>query len=79
MSDAATEDWEELAEQLHKQGGLPERRAEVVAMAAHGIPQPEIADEMGYSSLGSVSNHIERYRDEDQPAAEWLAEHGPEI
>jgi len=73
------DDWEALAEQLHERGGVAETRARVVAMAAAGYSQQDIADSIGYSSSGSISNHIKRYREEDRPQAEWLVEHGPEL
>jgi hypothetical protein len=80
MSEAEdTEDWKQLAEQLHERGGVAQRRAKVVALVATGRTHEETKEMLGYSSMGSISNHIERYRNEDRPEAEWLAEHGPEV
>ena len=80
MSETAdADDWRDLAAQIHEQGGVAERRAEAVALIATGHSHEEARDAMGYSSSGSISNHIERYRDEDIPEAEWLLENGPEL
>jgi len=78
MTDEPT-DWEALADELHEQGGLPERRAEVIALVATGHSHAEAADKIGYSSSGSISNHVERYREEDLAQAEWLVEHAPDV
>jgi hypothetical protein len=79
MSETDGEDWETLAERLHDRGGIPEGRADVIALLATGRSHSEAADALGYSSTGSISNHVERYREEDLAEAEWLLEHGPEI
>jgi len=79
MSETAAEDWRELADELHERGGVPERRAEVVALVATGHSYSETAAELGLNSRPNVAQHVKRYREEDVPAAEWLAEHGPEI
>ena len=80
MSEAEDpEDWKRLADQLHERGGVAQRRAQVVALIATGHKQEETKEILGYSSMGSISNHIERYREQDRPEAEWLSEHGPEI
>ena len=73
------DDWRELAERLHEHGGVAQRRAEAVALVATGRSHEEAKEAMGTSSTGSISNHIERYRNEDIPEAEWLLEHGPEL
>lgn len=75
----ATEGWEDLAERLQERGGLPRRRAEVVALLATGRSHADVQDELGLSSRGQVSNHVARYREDDVPQAEWLAEHAPEV
>jgi DNA-binding CsgD family transcriptional regulator len=80
MSDAEdAEGWKQLADQLHERGGVAQRRAQVVALIATGHTQEETKEILGYSSRGSIANHIERYRKEDRPEAEWLLEHGPEV
>jgi transposase len=80
MSEAEdAEDWKQLADQLHERGGVAQRRAQVVALVATGHTHEETKEMLGYSSVGSISNHIERYRNQDYPEAEWLAEHGPEV
>lgn len=76
---ADADDWRELAKQLHERGGVPKRRAEAVALVTTGHSHEEAKKAMGTSSTGSISNHIERYRNEDIPEAEWLLEHGPEV
>lgn len=80
MAQETAADWEELASQLHEQGGVPERRAQVVAMlAATEMSHAAVQEELGLSSRGQVSNHVRRYREEDVSQAEWLAENAPEI
>jgi DNA-binding CsgD family transcriptional regulator len=80
MSDAeGPKDWKQLADHLHERGGVAQRRAQVVALIATGHTHEETKEILGYSSMGSISNHVERYRAQDRPEAEWLAEHGPEI
>lgn len=76
--DGTDMDWQERGEQLECHG-VPKRRARIVALAEQGNSHQEIADELGLSSRGSIYNQIEKYRDEDRPNAEWLAEHGPEV
>lgn len=79
MSEAAAEaDWRERARELHERGGVPERRAQIVALAERGLTNAEIADELALDSRGSVWVQIDRYRDE-RDAAAWLAEHAPDI
>lgn len=79
MSESDTDDWRALAADLHEHGGVPERRAEVVALLACGRTHQEVQETLGLSSRGQVSVHVEAYREEDLPAARWLAEHGPDV
>lgn len=78
-ADAAEDDWRELADALHEQGGVPERRAEVVAVIATGHTHREAVEMLDLPGRYNVSTHLDRYRDSDLPEARWLAEHGPEI
>lgn len=74
-----TDSWESLAEQLHEEGGVDKRRAQIVALVATtDMTYQEIADELGTSSKGSVGNQVRAYR-EDKSAAEWLADNGPDV
>jgi len=80
MSEAEDiKNWKQLAEQLHIRGGIAQRRAQVVALIVTGRTHEETKEILGYSSMGSISNHIERYRNQDRPEAEWLAKHGPRV
>lgn len=77
MADAQ-QSWENLAETLSDHG-VPERRAEIVALAAQtDLTYQQIADELDVESKGSVGNQIREYRDA-MDDAEWLAENGPEV
>ena len=80
MSEGAAEvgGWRERARDLHEHGGVPERRAEVVALAEQGLTNEEIAAKFDLDSRGSVWQRIDRYRT-DRDKAAWLAEHGPEL
>lgn len=69
--------WREEAAVLADHG-VPERRAEVVALAARGFGPTAIADRLGVSSRGSIVNQLQRYREQRENAA-WLAEHGPDV
>jgi DNA-binding NarL/FixJ family response regulator len=79
MVESDTTDWQERATELHEQGGVPERRAEVVALVERGHSHSEVADRLDLDNRANVATHVRRYRDRDREAAEWLAENGPEI
>lgn len=78
MSETDAE-WRTLADDLQAHG-VPQKRAEVVALVATGHSYSAIADrdDIGVSGRGGVANYIEDYR-EQLADAEWLAENGPEI
>ena len=78
-SDTDSANWQELAEQLHEKGGVPQRRAEVVALIETEYSHSETADVLGLEHRANVAQHVKEYREQDRPEAEWLAEHGPEI
>lgn len=65
-----------LAERLHEHG-VPERRAEVAALADAGLSLSEIAATLDIARP-NVSTHKRRYRGE-RAEAEWLVENGPDI
>jgi len=71
--------WRELAEQLQAQGGVPPRRAEIVALVATGHSYEDIRQRFDYSGKGAVGETVRRYREEDLEEATWLHEHGPEV
>lgn len=71
-------EWKSLADKL-SQHGIPERRAEVIALIETGRTHTEVADELGLSHRSSVSVHVDRYRNQDLPDARWLAENAPEV
>jgi len=79
-SDAGGEtvDWRERARELQAYGGVPERRAQVVALVEAGRTHREVADELGLSNRGHVHTYVTDYRD-DVAESRWLAEHGPEV
>lgn len=73
-----TDNWIELAEELSEHG-VPQRRAEVVALVSNGRTHAEVADELGLSNRSAVAVHVDRYRNQDLPDARWLAENAPEV
>jgi len=73
-----SDDWTELAAELSEHG-VPQRRAEVVALVRHGRTHAEVADELGLSGRSGVAVHIDRYRNQDLPNARWLVENAPEV
>ena len=73
------DDWRALAVDLWTEGGLPAKRARVVALVATGHTHAETAERLNLNSRSEVSTHVARYRDDDLPDARWLAEHGPEL
>jgi hypothetical protein len=78
MSEADGEEWERLAARLHEEGGIPERRAEIVALVATGHTHAETKERLGLSSRGNVGRAMVEYR-QRRAEAEWLAEHAPDI
>lgn len=70
------DDWRAVAAQLHAHG-VPERRAEVVALVANGHTHQEVADELDIERA-NVATHVRRYR-EELADARWLAENAPDI
>jgi transposase len=81
MSEPATEDWRERAAQL-REHGVPEQRANVVALREQGHSYSEIAAELGFGEDGrdrsQVTYHINSYH-EQLSNSEWLVQHGPDI
>ena len=70
-------DWRERAAELAAHG-VPERRAEVVALIEIGHTHSEVADILDLDTRSNVGTHVQRYR-ENQANAEWRAEHAPNI
>jgi len=79
MTEHDIDTWRERATDLHEQGGVPERRAEVVALLECGHSHSEVADRLDLDNRANVATHVRRYRDRDREAAEWLVKHGPDI
>lgn len=81
MTDSAQESWHELAEQLEARG-VPEQRANVVALRDAGHSYSEIAAKLEFGANNNdrsqVHRHLEAYR-EQRANAVWLSEHGPEV
>jgi len=69
-------EWRERADELHERGGVPERRAEVVALRESGMKYAEIVDATDINYTSNVSRHLDAYR-EQLDDARWLAESGP--
>lgn len=67
--------WQGRAAELHNSGGVPDRRAEVVALRENGLTHAAIADEIDISR-SVVTNHLRAYA-ESLDKARWLLEHGP--
>lgn len=72
-------DWYDHAAELHECGGVPERRAEVVALIVRGYTHNEVAEILDLNHRATVGQHLAHYRNADLPNAKWLVEHGPEI
>jgi DNA-binding NarL/FixJ family response regulator len=70
--------WHERARALHEHGGVPERRAEVVALLADGRTHAEVADELGLESRSNVGTHARLYREQRERSA-WLVDRGPDV
>jgi len=81
ISQTATEDWRERAAQLCEHG-VPEQRANVVALREQGRSYSEIAAELEFGEDGrdrsQVTYHIDSYR-EQLSNSEWLVQHAPDI
>ena len=73
-----SDDWMQLAGDLSNHG-IPQRRAEVVALISHGRTHAEVADELGLENRSAVAVHIDRYRNQDLPHARWLVKNAPEV
>lgn len=74
---APSGDWQARADDLHEQGGVPERRAQAVALRERGLSYTDIGDELDIDR-GGAARHIRRYR-EQRDEGTWLAEHGPTL
>lgn len=72
------DDWRERAADLQEHG-IPERRAQVVALIEQGRTHSEVADELDMNDRSNVWHIVEKYRTEDLPNAKWLATHGPDV
>lgn len=70
------QDWHDRAEQLHEAGGVPERRAQVVALREAGHSYGEIADALDVESASSMRLQVVEYLGQREDAA-WLLDHGP--
>lgn len=70
------DDWRERAVELHEEGGVPERRAQAVALRESGHSYGEIADALDVESASSMRLQVVEYLDGRERAA-WLLEHGP--
>ena len=81
MSETAAEDWRERAAQLCEHG-VPDQRANVVALREQKHSYSEIASELGFGAddddRSQVKYHLDAYRDQREDA-EWLIENGPEL
>jgi len=75
--EADTDSWESLAEDLQRHG-VPERRAQVVALVATGHTHAETQETLGLSNRGNVGKMVGEYR-EQLSDVEWLADHAPEL
>lgn len=73
------DDIEERARELHANGGIPEKRARIVA-AAELRPDwthKDIQKALNLSSRGNVGRALGKYED-DLEEAKWLVEYGPD-
>jgi len=70
-------DWRDRADDLHSRGGVPKRRAEVVALREAGKTYSEIVDATEINYTSNVSQHLDAYR-EQLNEARWLAENAPD-
>lgn len=76
MSETETEDWHARAAELQEHGGVPPRRAEIVALREQGLTYRAIADELDLADHGSVRTQVVDYL-EGRDESEWVLEHGP--
>jgi len=81
MSETTTEDWRERAAQF-REHGVPEQRANVVALREQDHSYSEIAAELGFGTddddRSQVKYHLDAYRDQREDA-DWLIENGPKL
>ena len=81
MSEMESPDWRERSAQLHEHG-VPEQRANVVALRERGQTYNEIASQLGFGSddtdRSQVKYHLDAYQDQREDA-EWLIENGPDL
>jgi len=70
-------DWRQRADELHEKGGVPERRAEIVALREQGRTYQEIVDATEINYTSNVSQHLDAYR-EQLDEARWLVENAPD-
>ncbi|MFB6179573.1 MAG: hypothetical protein ABEI77_07620 [Halorientalis sp.] len=80
MSKSEVEGWEELAEELHENGNIPEQIAEVAILKLSedaDLSHSDVVEISSVLSRGNVTNALERYS-ELYKMAEWLVENGPE-
>lgn len=72
-------DWMARADELQEKGGVPKRRAEVVALREQGLTYSEISEELGGIASSNISEYLSLYREQDLAGAQWLVEHAPEL
>lgn len=77
MSEAEPRSWQDRAAELQAHG-IPERRAQVVALIEAGHTHTETAEILEMNNRSTVSVHVAEYRDQHADI-EWLAEHAPDI
>lgn len=70
-------DWQARADELHERGGIPERRAEIVALTEAGRTHQQIADVIDWNRSG-IWKEIDAYRDQ-RDEADWLLENAPDL
>ena len=70
-------DWQARADELHEEGDVPARRAQVVVLIADGLTHAEAAETLGIPRA-NIAKHVRWYRAE-RDDAEWLAANGPDI
>lgn len=73
--DVTLDNWQERADELNERGGVPPRRAQVVALKEAGLRQREIAERLGLTE-GSVSGHVSSYEDQREQS-KWLLREAP--
>lgn len=70
--------WRQMADKLSEHG-VPQRRAEVVALLSSDHTHADVQETLGLSNRSEVAVHVDRYRTQDLPNARWLAENAPEL